>query len=48
MSMKNIVIATALVASIFASVLSVSANDYIDPRAPFDGYKFFESLPTGQ
>ncbi len=46
--MKKIVILTSLVASVLASAASVSANSYIDPRAPFNGEKFFAAQPTGQ
>ena len=46
--MKKIVIATTLIASVLATTLSASANRYIDPKAPFDGGKFFNSIPTGQ
>lgn len=46
--MKKILIAATLVASVLASAASASANRYVDPRAPFDGVKFFNSLPTGQ
>ncbi len=46
--MKKIVLVTTLVASVLATAVSASANRYIDPRAPLDGYKFFNSLPTGQ
>jgi hypothetical protein len=48
MIMKNLVLAATLIATVAASALSVSANTYIDPRAPFDAARFFESLPTGQ
>ncbi len=46
--MKKIVIAATLVASVLASALSASANRYIDPNAPFDAAKFFQSIPSGQ
>lgn len=46
--MKKIVIAATLVASVLASAVSASANPYVDPRAPFDGARFFNSIPTGQ
>ena len=46
--MKKIVILTSLVASMLASVASVSANTYIDPRESFNAEKFFRSIPTGQ
>lgn len=46
--MKKIVLAATLVATVLASSLSAGANTYIDPRAPLDGAKFFNSLPTGQ
>jgi hypothetical protein len=48
MTMKKIVLATALIASVLASAVSASANRYIDPNAPFDGQKFFNSIPSGQ
>jgi hypothetical protein len=48
MTMKKIVLATTLIASVLASAVSASANRYIDPNEPFDGYKFFRSLPSGQ
>ena len=46
--MKKIVLATTLIASVLASALSASANTYIEPGSKLDGYKFFNSLPTGQ
>ncbi len=46
--MRKIVLATALVASVLATAISAQANTYIDPKAPFDGQKFFNALPTGQ
>jgi hypothetical protein len=48
MSMKKIVIAATLVATVAASALAASANSYIDPRAPFDAGRFFNSLSSGQ
>ena len=46
--MSKIVIAAVLATSMLATALSASANRYIDPNAPLDGHKFFNSLPTGQ
>ena len=46
--MKKFAIAATLVVSVLASAVSASANRYIDPNAPFDGAKFFNSIPTGQ
>jgi len=49
MNMKKIVLATALIASVFAHALAANAgNQYIDPHAPFNAARFFETLPTGQ
>ena len=46
--MKKIVLATTLIASVLASTLSASANRYIDPNAPFNAEKFFNSIQSGQ
>lgn len=46
--MKKIVLTATLIASVLASAVSAQANRYIDPNAPFDGAKFFNSLPSGQ
>lgn len=46
--MKKFVLAATLIASIAAAALPASANGYIDPRAPFDAARLFESLPSGQ
>ena len=46
--MNKLVLAAVLTLSVLASAVSAQANRYIDPKAPFDGAKFFESLPTGQ
>lgn len=46
--MKKIVLTATLIASVLASAVSVQANKYIDPNAPFDGLRFFNSLPSGQ
>ena len=42
--MKKIILATTLVATVLASAVSANANRYIDPKAPFDGYKFFQDI----
>jgi hypothetical protein len=47
-SMRRIVIVTALVASVLASAVSAQANTYLDPRVPFDAEKFFNVVPAGQ
>ncbi len=46
--MSKIVIAAVMTLSVLASAVSANANRYVDPKAPFDGGKFFDSLPTGQ
>lgn len=46
--MKKIILATTLIASVLASAVSASANRYIDPNAPFDAARFFNSIPSGQ
>lgn len=46
--MNKIVILASLVATVLVSAASVSANSYIDPRAPFNGAKLFAAQPTGQ
>ena len=46
--MKTIIIAATLVAAIAANSVVASANKYIDPNAPFNGAKFFDSIRSGQ
>ncbi len=46
--MKKIVLVGALVASVLASAVSAQANRYLDPNAPFDAQRFFNSQPSGQ
>ena len=46
--MKKIVLTATLIASVLASAVSAHANRYIDPNAPFDAAKFFNSIPSGQ
>lgn len=46
--MKKIVLAVSLIASLLVSAAAAQANTYIDPNAPFDGLKFFNSIRSGQ
>ncbi len=46
--MKKIVLTATLIASVLATAVSAQTNRYIDPNAPFDAAKFFNSLPSGQ
>lgn len=46
--MKKFVLVSTLIASVLATAVSAHANRYIDPKAPFDGAKFFNSIPSGQ
>lgn len=46
--MKTLILSATLIASILAGSLAASANKYIDPNAPFNAQKFFDSLPSGQ
>ena len=46
--MKTLILTATLIASVLASSLSASANRYIDPNAPFNAEKFFNSIPSGQ
>ena len=46
--MSKFIVAAVLATSMLATAMSASANRYIDPKAPFDGHKFFNSLSTGQ
>ncbi len=46
--MKTLILTATLMGAILAGTFSVNANRYIDPNAPFDGQKFFQSLPSGQ
>ena len=46
--MRTLAMTATLILAIAASALSAQANRYIDPNAPFDAKRFFESLPSGQ
>ena len=46
--MKKIVLTATLIASVLASAVSAHANRYVDPAAPFNGEKFFNSIQSGQ
>ena len=46
--MSKIVIAAILATSMLTTAMSVHANTYVDPRAPFDAARFLNSLPSGQ
>ena len=47
-TMKTLILTATLIASVLASAVSASANRYIDPNAPFNGEKFFNSIQSGQ
>ena len=46
--MKTLILTATLIVSVLASAVAASANRYVDPKAPFNGEKFFNSIQSGQ